>query len=190
MLIHPGKLPLLLRRKPTESQRDGISRHHPEITKATDWVSSAVYPQKCDGDVRVCIDPRHLNTALKHPHHKTPTLDEIPHHFQGANVFSKLDAKSSYWPVLLDVESQQLTTFHTPFGRYCYVRLPFGLSVSQDIFQKKMDHILAQVDRPIGICDDIATGAENDEAHDRILHNLMKVTGEDWLMCSTRKNAK
>ena len=129
-----------------ESQ--GIIR---KITEATDWVSSAVYPQKRDGDVRVCIDPRHLNTALKHPHHKTPTIEEITHHFRGTKVFSKLDAKSSYWSVLVDPESKPLTTLRTPFGRYCYVRLSFGLSVSQDIYQKKIDHILAQVDGATGI---------------------------------------
>ena len=67
-----------------------------KITEAMDWVSSAVYPQKLDGDVRVCIDPKHLNMALKGPHHKTPTLEEVTNHFRGAKVFSKLDAKSSY----------------------------------------------------------------------------------------------
>ena len=59
----------------------------------TDWVSSFTFTEKKDGSIRVCLDPRDLNKALKRPHHKTPTLEEITHHFSNATVFSKLDAK-------------------------------------------------------------------------------------------------
>ena len=59
----------------------------------------------------MCLDPRHRNKALKRPHHKTPTVEELTHNFSGAKVFSKLDAKSGYWSVQFDTESQLLTTF-------------------------------------------------------------------------------
>lgn len=64
-----------------------------------------------------------------------PNLEELNHKLSGATVFSKLDAKAGYWAVRLDEQSQLLTTFRTPQGRYCFNRLPFGLNVSQDIFQ-------------------------------------------------------
>ena len=86
-----------------------------------------------DGSIRVCLDPRQLNKALIRPRHKAPTLDDLNHKFANAKFFSKLDAKAGYWSIKLDEESQKLTTFQTPFGRYCFLRLPFGLSVSQDI---------------------------------------------------------
>ena len=70
-----------------------------------------------------------------------PTLEEINHAFLRAKHFSKLDAKAGYWSVQLEEQSQLLTTFRTPIGRYCYQRLPFGLCVSQDIFQQRMDVI-------------------------------------------------
>lgn len=57
-------------------------------------------------------------------------------------MFCKLDAKVGYWSIRLDEESQILSTFHTPFDRDCWRRFPFGLSMSQDFFQAKMDQIL------------------------------------------------
>ncbi|KAK6175794.1 hypothetical protein SNE40_014184 [Patella caerulea] len=105
------------------------------------------YSIKKDSSRRVCLDPRHLNQALRSPHYRIPTVEEVTHHFAGNSWFSKLDAKMGYWAVQLDETSQPLTTFQTPFGRYCFQRLPFGLSVSQDIFQMKVDKILDQASR-------------------------------------------
>ena len=106
-----------------------------KVTEPTDWVSSLAYSHKKDGSLRICLDPRHLNTALRRPHHATPTIEEITHHFTGVKIFSELDAKAGYWFIHLDTESQLLTTFQSHYGRYCFQRLPFALSVSQDIFQ-------------------------------------------------------
>ena len=114
------------------------------------------------------LDPQHLNTALKHPHHKILTVGEISHCFRGAKIFSKLDAKSGYWSVKLDQDSQLLTTMNSPFRRYCFVRLPFGLSVSQDLFQLKIDQILDQVNGAVGIADDVAVYDKNEEEHNKI----------------------
>ncbi|KAK7108980.1 hypothetical protein V1264_013102 [Littorina saxatilis] len=157
------------------------------VTDPTDWVSSLAYSHKKGGELRVCLDPRHLNKALKRPHHKTPTVEELTHKFQGAKVFSKLDAKSGYWSVQLHPDSQLLTTFQSPFGRYCFKRLPFGLSVSQDIFQLKMDQILEQVDGTVGIADDVAVYAKTNEEHDKIIHNLFKVAAENGLVFNSEK---
>ena len=63
--------------------------------------------------------------------------------------FSKLDAKAGYWSIKLDEASQKLTSFQPPFGRYCFRRLPFGLSVSQDILQLEMGRIL---EKCTGVC--------------------------------------
>lgn len=61
------------------------------------------------------------------------------HKLSDAKYFSKLDAKNGYWLIKLDPESQLLTTFNSLFGRYCFQRMPFGLIMSQYVFQQKMD---------------------------------------------------
>lgn len=101
----------------------------------TDWCSSMTISVKKDGTLRLCLDPKRLNQNLRRCPHKIPTLEEITPGFTGAKYFSKLDAKAGYWSIHLEEKSQELTTFRTPFGRYCFLRLPFGLAVSQDIFK-------------------------------------------------------
>ena len=58
----------------------------------TEWVSSLAYAKKKDGSMRICLEPKFLNQALKTPHHNIPTLEELNHKFTGARYVSKLDA--------------------------------------------------------------------------------------------------
>ncbi len=106
-----------------------------KVTEPTDWVNSLTYARKANGKLRLCLDPKDLNAAIKRCHHRTPRVEEITHKLDGAKYFSKLDAKNGYWSVTLDPESQLLTTFNSPFGRHCFVRMPFWVAMSQDVFQ-------------------------------------------------------
>ena len=144
------------------------------VIEPTDWVSNIAYSRKDNGKLRICLCPTQLNRELKRTYHKVPTVEEITHKLSGAQVLSKLDARHGYWSIVLDDESSMLTTFNTPFGRYRYLRLPFGLSVSGDIFQEKMDQILEQCPGTMSIADDVVFGKDESE-HDNNLHNLMEV---------------
>ena len=72
------------------------------------------------GKLRVCIDPRDLNRAMKRPKYQMPTVDEVLPKLARAKVFTVLDAKDGFYQVKLDKESSLLITFWTPFGRYRY----------------------------------------------------------------------
>ena len=117
------------------------------------------------------------------------TVEEITRKFAGARYFSKLDVKNGYWSVKLDEESSLLTTFNTPFGWYCYERMPFGFVMSQDVFQHKMDQILERCPGTIGIADDIAVYGKTEQEHDRHLHNLMQVAAKNGLVFNSQKCA-
>ncbi len=125
------------------------------VTEPSDWVSSLAYSWKANGKLRVCLDPKDLNKAIRRDHYRTPTVEEITHELSGSKVFTKLDGTSCYHCVVLDEESSYLTTFNSPFGRYRFLRLPFGLVCSQDIFQRMMDQILDHCEGVIGIADDV-----------------------------------
>ena len=165
-------------------EQQGVIR---KVQHNTDWCSSLTTSVKKDGSLRLCLDPKRLNNALKRCPHKIPTLEELNPAFNGAKFFSKLDAKSGYWSVHLEKKSQELTTFRTPFGRYCYKRLPFGLSVSQDIFQERMDRIIAQVPGCVGIADDIAVCGQTEAEHDYNLRQLMETAKREGLVFNSSK---
>ena len=106
------------------------------VDEPMDWVSSITYVQKENGKLCLCLDPYDLNEAICHDHHKTPTVEEVAHEFAHSCFFTKLDAYHGYWSIILDKYSSLLTTFNSPFRRYHFLWLPFGLVCTKDIFQK------------------------------------------------------
>ena len=71
------------------------------VTEPTDWVNSLVVVEKPNGSLRICLDPRDLNQAIKHQHYKLPTTEDILSQMAGANFFTKLDASNAYWKIPL-----------------------------------------------------------------------------------------
>ena len=96
-----------------------------------------------------------------------------------AKIFATNDLTAGYWHCVLDDESSRLTTFATPFGRYRLKRLPFGLSPSSEIFQKRVSQALEGLEGILNITDVIliyGVGDTEDEArrgHDRKLEALL-----------------
>ena len=88
--------------------------------------------------MHICIDPRNLNKALMRPHHPMRTVEEV-----AAHIFSVLDAKSSFWQVRLDDASSLHTTFTTPYGRFKFLKMPFGICTASQVFQRAMEQIFA-----------------------------------------------
>ena len=148
---------------------------------------------KKNGSLRICIDPQCLDTALKREHFKLPTLDDISPELHDAKVFSKLDVKQAYWHVELDDESSKLTTMITRFGRYCWKRLPFGLKVSSEIFQRKLHDVLFDLPGGFAVADDVIVvglGVTTKDAltdHDMNLHKLYERCREQHIMLNDDK---
>ena len=188
-VVHsPRKCPIAMRplvdEKLQDMQDKGIIT---PVTEPTDWVSSLAYSWKANGDLRVCLDPKDLNKAIRRDHYRTPTVEEITHELAGSTKFTKVDGSSSYHCIVLDYESSILTTFNTHRGRFRFVRLPFGLACAQDIFQRMMDQILDRCEGAIGIADDIVIHGKDDEEHDRRLHHFMRVATEHGLVLNKTK---
>ena len=108
-----------------------------KVRPANDWVSNLVVVEKKDGSLRLCLDPKDLNKAIKREHYKIPTMKEIAAEFAGKTVFSILDLKDGYWQIQLDEDSSLLCTFSTPFGQYRFTRMPFGIKSASEVFQKR-----------------------------------------------------
>ena len=57
------------------------------INEPTDWVSSITYVTKPDGTLRICLDPKDINSSLTRGQHHIPTLEELTHRFAKASLF-------------------------------------------------------------------------------------------------------
>ncbi|KAK2146081.1 hypothetical protein NP493_3769g00000 [Ridgeia piscesae] len=158
-----------------------------KVDQPTDWVNSVVYVTKPPGELRICLYPKDLNNYVRRPHHYTQVIDDILPQLQGASVFSILDARSGYWNVKLDDQSKLCTTFNTPYGRYCFRRLPFGLVSAQDVFQKKVYQTFEGLPGVVAIADDIVVFGNNEAEHDEHMNNAMKRTQEVGLCLNPDK---
>ena len=116
-----------------------------------------------------------LNQAERRERYVIPTVDDVIHQVKGSSVFSKLDAASGFWQISLDRETEKLTTFVTPFGRYFFTHLPFGISLAPEIFQRIMNEIISDIKGIICyfiniLCHDSATT----EKHTLLLNQVKK----------------
>jgi hypothetical protein len=108
-----------------------------KVTEPTMWLNSVVLVSKPDNSIRVCLDARPLNREILRSRYPLPTLEELRSKMAGATVFSKLDASTAFWSMELDEESSHLCTFGTPFGRYRFLRLPYGICLAPEKFHQK-----------------------------------------------------
>ena len=158
-------------------------------TELTPWVSSLTYPQKPNGKLRICLNPKDLNKAIIRENHKAPTLEEIAHELTGATKFSKVDGNKAFFGMHLTEQASLLTTFNTHLSRYQFLHVPFGLKMSQDIFQMWMDVTVAQCPGILAIHDDVFIYGKDDKDHDANLVNLFNIAQKEGLVFNSAKCA-
>ena len=144
-----------------------------KVDGPTDWVHNLVIVKKKNGSLRLCLDPRHLNKVIKREHYKIPTIQDIASDLRGKTVFTTLDLKDGYWQVELDTESSLLCTFNTPFGRYRFTRMPFGLKSASEVFQKRNESVFEGIAGVHIVADDLIIAASTVEEHDKILKQVL-----------------
>ena len=123
-----------------------------------------IVPKK-SGAVHICVDFRPLNDNVLREVHPLPKVDETLAQLAGATVFSKLDANSSFWQIPLDESSRSLTMFITPFGRYRFNKLPFGIFSAPEHFQHRMNEILARQEGVLCHMDDVLIFGQDQQEH-------------------------
>ena len=175
-----------LKQKIDEMEEKGIIA---KVDKPTAWISSLVAVVK-PNKVRVCIDPRDLNKAIQRPKYQIPTLEEVLPELAEAKIFSVLDAKDGFHQVKLEESSSYLTTFWTPYGRYRYLRMLFGISSAPEEFQRRMHLIVEGLPGVAVIADDILVygcGSEYIADHDSNLRRLLQRARENNLKLNKKK---
>ena len=157
------------------------------VREPTDWCAGMVVVPKGDGKVRICVDLTRLNKNVRRERHPLPAVEQSLAQLAGASVFSTLDANSGFWQIPLDRESALLTTFITPFGRYCFHRLPFGITSAPEHFQRRMFDILTGLEGVVCMVDDVLVHGRTIEEHDERLDKVLKRLQEAGLTLNKQK---
>ena len=84
---------------------------------------------KKDGEIRICLDPKDLNSALR-PVFVAPKYPQ------------SLMQQTDFGTLKLDEDSSYLTTFYTPFERYSWCKMPFGTRLAPEVFQRPMRELI------------------------------------------------
>jgi hypothetical protein len=140
---------------------------------------------------RICLDPRDLNNSIKREHYPMPTIEEIVSRLPQATVFSTLDATCGYWQIPVDEKSSKLLTFNTPYGRFRFRRLPFGISSASEVFQRTMNQLFGDIEGCEIIVDDILICGRDEVEHDeRLLKVLERARNIGMRLNLKKRNAR
>ena len=171
----PRNVPIPLRPKVQEElnrmEEIGVIQ---KVSQPTPWCAGMVVVPKKSGSIRICVDLKPLNDSVLREVYPIPKVDDILAQLAGAKVFSKLDANSGFWQIPLAEKSKHLTTFLTPFGRYCFNKLPFGISSAPEVYQKRMNQILEGLPGVVCLIDDVLIYGKDQEEHDARLAAALK----------------
>ena len=137
--------------------------------------------------LRLCLNPKDLNKAIERNQWYARTLDDILPELAQSKYFTIKDATSGFWHVSLDLRSSLLTTFNMPWGKYRWLRMPFGLKVSGDVFQERLDKVLRLVPRVLGTADDIVIHGPTEDTHDGAVLILFETARLNHLSLNSKK---
>ena len=158
-----------------------------KVEQPTDWCAPMVVVPKSQDDVRICVDLTKLNESVRRERYEMPSVDYTLGQLAGAKIFSKLDANSGFWQVSLSEESTLLTTFITPFGRFAFRRLPFGISSAPEHYQRRMSAILEGIPGVLCQMDDVLVFGATQPQHDQSLHEVLSRQQQAKVTLNTKK---
>ena len=133
------------------------------------------------GELSICLDTPELNQYILRENCQIPSKEERQAEIKDAKLFSKIDASAAFWHLKLDEVSSSLCTFNTPFGRFKYLVMPYGIKSASEIFQREL------MKGVINIHDDIIIWSSNIEEHFTSLEEVFNVCRQKWLKLNRNK---
>ena len=171
-LFVPRTIPAGLREPAKAATMKMLREDIIEVVKGTsDWCAAlSIVPKPNGKDVRPGVDLTMLNKSVQRESYPLPRIAELLASLGVSVMWSKLDANSGFHQCILDPESKLLTTFITPWGRFCFKRMPFGISSAPEYFQRTMKSILEGV---VCMMDDILVHWPSEAEHWRNLRSVL-----------------
>jgi hypothetical protein len=110
--------------------------------KYPEWLANTVMVKKANGKWRMCIDFTDLNKACPKDEFPLPRIDSLVDAATSSELMSLLDCYSGYHQIWMKKEDEPKTSFITPSGTYCYLRMPEGLKNAGGSFNRMTAKVL------------------------------------------------
>jgi hypothetical protein len=135
--------------------------------KYPEWLANTVMVKKANGKWRMCIDFTDLNKACPKDEFPLPRIDSLVDAAASSELMSLLDCYSGYHQIWMKKEDEPKTSFITPSGTYCYLRMPEGLKNAGGSFSRMTARVLhSQIGRNVlTYVDDIIVKSTKQENH-------------------------
>jgi len=144
----------------------------------SEYASPIVLTRKKTGEIRMCVDYRALNKVLVRDNYPLPLIDDQLDALRGKCFYSSLDLKDGFYHVVMASESVRYTSFVTPLGQFEFLRMPFGLKIGPQLFQRFINEALSELIKRSDVVvymDDILVATETLESHIDVLKEVFTV---------------
>ena len=170
------RLPHSMRKKVNEKlhemEEQGIIE---KVKGVTPWLSPLIPIPKKGGDLRLVLDMRVPNQALKRRRVQFPTVDDILHKMEGATIFTEVDLSQGYLQISLAEESRSITAFQTPDdGPYQFKCLIMGACPSGEYFHEIIHNLIKHIPNCENISDNIWLWSQDITEHLKQLDDLLQ----------------
>jgi len=158
------------------------------VTEPSPWVSPITIAEKPGKPLRLCVDMRQANKAIKRTRHVLATLEDIISQVTGSQFFSVVDLMQGYHQLELDPKSRPITTFSSHKGLWRYKRLFFGVNCASEIFNNILREVLSGLPGVINAMDDILIHGRTEAEHDERLYQAQARLKENNLTIREKKS--
>ena len=133
------------------------------------WVSNVVITQKKNGTLRMNIDMREANKAIRHTPRHVETVQEMRHKMRDAKFFTEMDMGHAFHQIALSEDSRAVATFRTHEGLHRFKVLFFGAAPATDLFHERIRATLEGLEGCTNIHDNIIVWGRTEEEHTKNL---------------------
>jgi hypothetical protein len=148
-----------------------------------------LFVHKKDGTLRMCVDYRALNKATVKNRYPLPRINDLFDHLSGAKVFNRIDLCSRYYQIRIAEGDEEKTAYHTRYGSYEFLVMPFGFTNALVTFCTLMNAIFREWldDFVVVYIDDILIYSDSLEEHAKHLRKVFQRLRENKLYAKFEK---